>query len=218
MRVLVVEDEASLADGIAECLRREAYAVDVAYDGLAALERIGARSYDVVVLDRDLPRVHGDEVHRGIVASGGRSRVLMLTATSPDAAGRLPGTLIGADDYLAKPFAPVEVTTKVRALARRGFPSPPVLFRRGVQLDPERRRAVRDGREIALSARETAVLAELLRAGGRTVATRHLLSSVWGDDAAPSGNVVRVTVMRLRRKLGDPPLIRTVSGTGYRIP
>lgn len=216
--MLVVEDEASLADGIAECLRREAYAVDVAYDGLAALERIGTGSYDVVVLDRDLPRVHGDEVHRGIVASGGRSRVLMLTAASPDAAGRLPGTLIGADDYLAKPFAPMEVTTKVRALAQRGFPPSPVLSRRGIRLDPERRRVIRDGREIALSAKETAILAELLRAGGRTVATTHLLSRVWGADAAPSRNVVRVAMMRLRRKLGAPPLIRTVSGTGYRIP
>ncbi|MEV7229646.1 response regulator transcription factor [Polymorphospora sp. NPDC051019] len=218
MRVLVVEDESVLADAIAEWLRREAFAVDVVYDGGAALDRLGVHAYDVVVLDRDLPVVHGDDVCRSIVDSGGQSRVLMLTAAAA-VRERVAGLALGADDYLPKPFAMVELSARVHALTRRTRPAaPPRLSRRGVLVDPARREVYRDGRYVALSRKEFAVLAELLRADGAVVSAEELLDRAWDEHIDPFTNVVRVTVMKLRRKLGDPPVIETVPGVGYQIP
>ncbi|BCB85757.1 response regulator transcription factor [Phytohabitans suffuscus] len=218
MRVLVAEDEELLADAIAEGLRRETLAVDVVYDGDAALERLGVNDYDVLVLDRDLPLVHGDEVCRAVVAAGGETRVLMLTAAAevPD---RVAGLALGADDYLPKPFAFVELVARVRALGRRARPAiPPRLERAGIALDPARREVFRDGRFVPLSRKEFAVLEELLRAGGAVVSTEQLLERAWDENIDPFTNVVRVTVMTLRRKLGSPPVVATVPGVGYQIP
>jgi DNA-binding response OmpR family regulator len=218
VRVLVAEDEELLADAIAEGLRREALAVDVVYDGDAALEKLGINDYDVLVLDRDLPLVHGDEVCRAVVAAGGDTRVLMLTAAAevPD---RVAGLALGADDYLPKPFAFVELVARVRALGRRARPAtPPTLERAGIALDPGRREVFRDGRYVALSRKEFAVLEELLRAGGTVVTTEQLLERAWDEHIDPFTNVVRVTVMTLRRKLGSPPVVATVPGVGYQIP
>jgi DNA-binding response OmpR family regulator len=217
MRVLVVEDEQLLADAIATGLRREAMAVDVVYDGAAAWERASVNDYDVVVLDRDLPRLSGDEVCRRIVAAGGPTRVLMLTAAS-DVRDRVSGLTLGADDYLGKPFAFVELVARVRALGRRAVaPVPPVLERAGLRLDPARREVSRDGRPVALSPKEFAVLEVLLRASGAAVTAEQLLEKAWDENADPFTNVVRVTVMTLRRRLGDPPVVLTVPGAGYRI-
>ncbi|MEU9824081.1 response regulator transcription factor [Micromonospora chersina] len=218
MRVLVVEDETLLADSIAEWLRREAFAVDVAYDGDAALERLGVTDYDVVVLDRDLPVVHGDDVCRAVVDSGAETRVLMLTAAAA-VRERVAGLALGADDYLVKPFALVELSARVHALARRARPAvPPRLSRAGIVVDPARREVYRDGRYVALSRKEFAVLAELVRAGGAVVSAEELLDRVWDEHIDPFTNVVRVTVMKLRRKLGDPQVVETVPGVGYQIP
>jgi DNA-binding response OmpR family regulator len=218
LRVLVVEDETLLADGIAEWLRREAFAVDVAYDGDAALERLGVNDYDVVVLDRDLPVVHGDDVCRAIVESGVPTRVLMLTAAAA-VRDRVAGLALGADDYLSKPFAFVELSARVHALVRRARPAaPPVLRRAGIALDPARREVSRDGRPVALANREFAVLAELMRAEGAAVSAEQLLERAWDENIDPFTNVVRVTVMKLRRKLGEPQVVETVPGVGYRIP
>jgi DNA-binding response OmpR family regulator len=218
VRILVVEDEKMLADAVAEWLRREAFAVDVVYDGAAALERIPVNEYDVVVLDRDLPLVHGDDVCRAIGASGAAARVLMLTA----AAGirdRVAGLGIGADDYLTKPFAFAELSARVHALGRRARPaSPPVLERAGIRLDPARREVFRDGRFVSLANKEFAVLAELMRAGGAIVSAEQLLEKAWDENIDPFTNVVRVTVMKLRRKLGEPQVVETVPGVGYRVP
>jgi DNA-binding response OmpR family regulator len=218
VRVLVAEDEELLADAIAEGLRRETLAVDVVYDGDAALERLGVNDYDVLVLDRDLPLVHGDEVCRAVVAAGGDTRVLMLTAAGevPD---RVAGLALGADDYLPKPFAFVELVARVRALGRRARPAaPPRLERAGIALDPARREVFRDGRFVPLSRKEFAVLEELLRAEGAVVSTEQLLERAWDENIDPFTNVVRVTVMTLRRKLGSPPVVATVPGVGYQIP
>ena len=218
MRVLVAEDEELLADAIAEGLRRETLAVDVVYDGDAALEKLGVNEYDVLVLDRDLPLVHGDEVCRAVVAAGGETRVLMLTAAAevPD---RVAGLALGADDYLPKPFAFVELVARVRALGRRARPAtPPRLERAGIALDPARREVFRDGRFVPLSRKEFAVLEELLRAEGAVVSTEQLLERAWDENIDPFTNVVRVTVMTLRRKLGSPPVVATVPGVGYQIP
>ena len=218
MRVLVAEDEELLADAIAEGLRRETLAVDVVYDGDAALEKLGINDYDVLVLDRDLPLVHGDEVCRAVVASGGETRVLMLTAAAevPD---RVAGLALGADDYLPKPFAFVELVARVRALGRRARPAiPPRLERAGIALDPARREVFREGRFVPLSRKEFAVLEELLRAEGAVVSTEQLLERAWDENIDPFTNVVRVTVMTLRRKLGSPPVVATVPGVGYQIP
>jgi len=218
VRVLVVEDEQVLADAVAEWLRREAFAVDVAYDGDAALERLGVTEYDVVVLDRDLPVVHGDEVCRAIVDSDARTRVLMLTAAT-SVRERVAGLGLGADDYLTKPFAFAELSARVHALGRRARPAvPPVLSRAGIQLDPATRAVVRDGRPIALARKEFAVLTELMRADGSIVSAEELLERAWDEHVDPFTNVVRVTIMKLRRKLGEPPVIETVAGVGYRIP
>jgi len=217
MRVLVVEDEQLLADAIATGLRREAMAVDVVYDGVGAWERASVNDYDVVVLDRDLPRLSGDEVCRRIVATGGQTRVLMLTAAS-DVRDRVAGLTLGADDYLGKPFAFVELVARVRALGRRTVaPVPPVLERAGLRLDPARREVTRDGRPIALSPKEFAVLEVLMRADGIAVTAEQLLEKAWDENADPFTNVVRVTVMTLRRRLGEPAVILTVPGAGYRI-
>ena len=217
MRVLVVEDERLLADAIATGLRREAMAVDVVYDGGAAWERTAVNDYDVVVLDRDLPVLSGDEVCRRVVESGAATRVLMLTAAA-DVDDRVSGLSLGADDYLGKPFAFAELVARVRALGRRSAaPVPPVLERAGLRVDPGRREVTRDGRVVALSPKEFAVLEVLMRAGGAAVTAEGLLEKAWDENADPFTNVVRVTVMTLRRRLGDPPVVLTVPGAGYRI-
>ncbi|HEV2779614.1 MAG TPA: response regulator transcription factor [Actinophytocola sp.] len=218
MRVLVVEDEELLADAIAEGLRQEALAVDVAYDGSTALDRLELNEYDVLVLDRDLPHVHGDEVCRRLVASGASTRVLMLTAAD-EVSDRVDGLSLGADDYLPKPFAFPEFVARVRALGRRARPAaPPVLCRAGVMLDPGRREVFRDGQAISLSRKEFAVLEELLRGDGMVVSSEQLLERAWDENIDPFTNVLRVTVMTLRRKLGPPQVVETVAGVGYRIP
>jgi DNA-binding response OmpR family regulator len=218
VRVLVVEDEELLADAVAEGLRRHALAVDVSYDGDAALERLAVNDYDVIVLDRDLPGTHGDDVCRAVTGAGSAARVLMLTAAG-ELADRVAGLELGADDYLAKPFAFAELVARVRALGRRARPAaPPVLERAGVRLDTARREVTRDGHLVGLSRKEFAVLEELLRADGAVVSAEQLLEKAWDEHIDPFTNVVRVTVMTLRRKLGDPPLIRTVPGVGYQVP
>jgi DNA-binding response OmpR family regulator len=217
VRVLVVEDERVLADAIATGLRREALAVDVAYDGGGALERTSVNEYDVIVLDRDLPRVHGDDVCKQLVAERYPARILMLTAAG-ELTDKVEGLSIGADDYLAKPFAFAELIARVRALARRAAtPLPPVLERAGVALDPARREVHRDGRPVELTRKEFAVLEVLLRAEGAVVSSEQLLEKAWDEHIDPFTNVVRVTMMTLRKKLGDPPVIETVSGVGYRL-
>jgi DNA-binding response OmpR family regulator len=218
LRVLVVEDERVIADAIAEWLRREALAVDVVHDGDQALERLGVNEYDVVVLDRDLPVVHGDDVCKQIVGSGMQARVLMLTAASA-VQDRVAGLGLGADDYLPKPFAFAELSARVHALMRRARPATPPVLRRGeLEVDLARRDVRRGGRPVLLGNREFAVLAELLRADGAVISSEELLSRVWDEHIDPFTNVVRVTVMKLRRKLGDPPVVVTVPGAGYRSP
>jgi DNA-binding response OmpR family regulator len=217
MRVLVAEDFEILAQAIATGLRREGMAVDVALDGDGALESLAVTRYDVVVLDRDLPSVHGDEVCRRIVAGGSGSRVLMLTAAST-VADRVDGLGIGADDYLPKPFDFAELVARIRALARRSAAAvPPVLEGGGLSLDPGRRVALRSGRRLDLSPKEFGVLECLLAAGGRVVSAEELLERVWDSAADPFTTAVKTTIRRLRRKLGDPPVIRTVREGGYRI-
>ncbi|MBL7260388.1 response regulator transcription factor [Paractinoplanes lichenicola] len=218
MRILVVEDEPLLADAVAQGLRHDAHAVDVVYDGGAALERVGVNDYDVVVLDRDLPGVHGDDVCRALVEREGDTRVLMLTA----AAGiddRVTGLSLGADDYLPKPFALRELSARVIALGRRArSAAPPVLRRAGISLDPHRREVHRDGRYVPLSRKEFAVLAELLRADGTAVSAETLLEKAWDENADPFTHAVRMTILKLRRKLGEPAVVLTEPGVGYRIP
>ncbi|OLT35919.1 DNA-binding response regulator [Actinomadura sp. CNU-125] len=217
MRVLVVEDERVLADAIATGLRRDALAVDVAYDGAGALERAGVNDYDVIVLDRDLPKVHGDDVCKQLVVQRYPARIIMLTAAG-ELDDRVEGLSIGADDYLAKPFAFAELIARVRALGRRAAaPLPPVLERAGVSLDPGRREVSRDGRQVDLTRKEFAVLEVLLSADGAVVSSEQLLEKAWDEHIDPFTNVVRVTMMTLRKKLGDPPVIETVSGVGYRL-
>jgi len=217
MRVLVVEDEQLLADAIAKGLRRETMAVDVVYDGAAAWEYTTVNDYDVVVLDRDLPFMSGDEVCRRMVESGTPAPILMLTA-SADVGDRVAGLSLGADDYLGKPFVFAELVARVRALARRSMAAvPPVLERSGLRLDPARREVTREGRPVALSPKEFAVLEVLLRAGGAAVSTEQLLEKAWDENTDPFTNVVRVTVMTLRRRLGEPAVVITVPGAGYRI-
>jgi DNA-binding response OmpR family regulator len=218
VRVLVVEDERLLADTIAVGLRRESMAVDVAYDGDAALERLAVNDYDVLVLDRDLPVVHGDEVCRAVADSGAEVRVLMLTA-SGDVADRVEGLGIGADDYLPKPFAFAELVARIRALGRRArAAAPPVLIRAGIRLDPNRREVYRGDHYVPLTRKEFAVLEELLRADGAVISAEQLLERAWDENTDPFTNVVRVTIMTLRRKLGEPQPVRTVPGVGYQIP
>ncbi|HCT76294.1 MAG TPA: DNA-binding response regulator [Micromonosporaceae bacterium] len=218
MRVLVVEDERLLADTIAAGLRKHALAVDVAYDGDTALQRLAVNDYDVVVLDRDLPVVSGDQVCQTLVQSQAETRILMLTAATA-VSQRVAGLGLGADDYLTKPFAFAELIARIQALGRRARPAaPPVLERAGVRLDPYRRTVTRDGEPVMLSPKEFAVLAELLRADGGAVSAERLLEKAWDEHIDPFTGVVRFTIMMLRRKLGEPPLIDTVAGAGYRIP
>ena len=218
MRVLVAEDERLLADAIAGGLRRHAMAVDVAYDGDAALERLAVNDYDVVVLDRDLPIVSGDEVCTTLAESGASTRILMLTAATA-VSQRVAGLSLGADDYLTKPFAFAELAARIQALGRRTRPAaPPVLERGGIRLDQHRRTVARDGQPVGLSRKEFAVLTELLRADGGVVSAEQLLEKAWDEHADPFTGVVRFIIMMLRRKLGDPPVIETVPGAGYRIP
>jgi DNA-binding response OmpR family regulator len=217
MRVLVVEDERLLADAIADGLRRYAIAVDVAYDGDAALERVAATDYDVVVLDRDLPIVSGDEVCTTLVKSGVDTRILMLTAATA-VPQRIAGLGLGADDYLTKPFAFGELTARVQALSRRArSAAPPILERAGIRLDPHRQTVTRDGEPVRLSRKEFAVLVELLRAEGGVVSAEQLLERAWDEHADPFTGVVRYAIMMLRRKLGQPAVIETIPGSGYRI-
>jgi DNA-binding response OmpR family regulator len=221
MRVLVVEDEPVLAEAVGRWLRRDAHAVDIAHDGAAALERVGVHDYDVVVLDRDLPVVHGDDVCRelrALVASGATTRVLMLTAAG-QVTDRVTGLGLGADDYLTKPFAFPELAARVIALGRRARPAtPPVLRRADLLVDPARREVFRGTRYVPLAKKEFAVLAALIRAEGGTVAVGTLLRTAWDEHTDPGTKAVRLAVLKLRRKLGDPPLIETVVGAGYRIP
>jgi DNA-binding response OmpR family regulator len=216
MRILVVEDEPLLAGAVAEGLRGAAHAVDVVHDGAAALERVEVHAYDVVVLDRDLPVVHGDDVCRAL--AGNTTRVLMLTAAA-DIDDRVAGLTLGADDYLPKPFAFRELLARVAALGRRSRPAtPPVLERAGIRLDPHRREVFRDGHFVPLSRKEFAVLAELLAADGAAVSAEQLLEKAWDEHADPFTHTVRMIILKLRRKLGDPPVVHTDPGVGYRIP
>ncbi len=215
MRVLVVEDERTLAEAVARGLRREGFAVDVADDGEAALDKAAGTAYDVVVLDRDLPRVHGDDVCRAL--AGAPARILMLTAAS-GVEDLVDGLTLGADDYLGKPFVFAELVARVRALGRRAAAAvPPVLTGGDLVLDSGRRLVTRRGRPLSLTRKEFGVLEVLLAANGAVVSAEELLERVWDEYADPFTNAIRVTVMTLRRKLGDPPLVETVVGVGYRI-
>ncbi|MDP9866381.1 MULTISPECIES: response regulator transcription factor [Streptosporangium] len=217
MRVLIVEDERVLADVVATGLRRETMAVDVVHDGDAALERAAVNDYDVIVLDRDLPVLHGDEVCRRLVSARIPARIIMLTAAG-DLGSKVEGLSIGADDYLPKPFDFPELVARLRALARRTPQMvPPVLNRSGITLDPGRHEVFRDGRYVALSPKEFAVLEILMRAEGTVVSAEDLLEKAWDENINYFTNSVRVTVMTLRRKLGDPPVVETVTGLGYRL-
>jgi DNA-binding response OmpR family regulator len=217
MRVLLVEDHQELAETVAKVLRREGMAVDVVFDGADALYSAGVNAYDVVVLDRDLPGVHGDDVCRALIADGSASRVLMLTAAGT-VEDRVDGLVLGADDYLPKPFAIAELIARIRALGRRsGRPLPPTLVAGDLRLDPAHRVAVRGGQRLALSPKEFSVLEYLLSAQGRIVSAEELLERVWDQYADPFTTTVKVTIRRLRAKLGDPPLVETVPQAGYRI-
>ena len=215
MRILVVDDETALADLVAKGLERQDMAVDVAYRGDDADELLSVNDYDVVVLDRDVPGMHGDEVARRVTARRGLTRILMLTAATT-LGDRVHGLELGADDYLAKPFEYPELVARVRALGRRSVAAvPPVLERGGLLVDTNRRIATRDGRPLDLTAKELGVLEELLRADGRIVSAEDLLEKVWDMNIDPFTTAVRVTMSKLRRKLGDPDPIRTVPGAGY---
>jgi DNA-binding response OmpR family regulator len=217
MRVLVVEDEQRLAVAIARGLRAEGMAVDVAYDGTEGHEKSSYTRYDVVVLDRDLPGMHGDELLAELVSSGDITRVLMLTASSGLDA-RVAGLSAGADDYLAKPFAFPELVARVRALGRRATPAAPPVLRAGdVELDPAKRLVFRSGHAVELTRKEFGVLEVLMSASGTVVSSEELLERVWDENADPFTTTVRVTLMTLRRKLGEPGMIDTVVGAGYRV-
>jgi DNA-binding response OmpR family regulator len=217
VRVLVVEDAQALADVVAEGLRDEGMAVDVAYDGLQAATKLELNPYDVVVLDRDLPGLHGDTLCRMIAERDSPAMVLMLTA-SGSPAQRVSGLRLGADDYLPKPFHFPELILRVRALARRQPTAHARVFRAaGIELDPLRHTATRDGRHLDLSSKEFAVLEALLRAEQAALSAEDLLEQVWDERADPFTNTVHVTISRLRRKLGDPPVIETVPNVGYQI-
>jgi DNA-binding response OmpR family regulator len=214
--VLIVEDQVELAEAVADVLRREGIAVDVAFDGHQALARTVAVGYDVIVLDRDLPGLHGDEVCRRLIAEGSESRILMLTAAG-SIEDRVEGLGMGAEDYLPKPFALAELIARIRVLGRRRRSLPPVLMSGDLRLDAAQRLATRAGRRLALSPKEFAVLEVLLEAQGTVVSSEDLLERVWDEFADPFTTTVRQTVRRLRAKLGDPPVIETVPPGGYRI-
>ncbi|HEV7184956.1 MAG: response regulator transcription factor [Actinomycetales bacterium] len=216
MRVLVVEDHQQLADRIGEGLTDAGFAVDVVYDGARALEEAAVVEYDIVVLDRDLPGVHGDRVCRELNRTAPTVRILMLTAAS-DVADRVDGLELGADDYLGKPFAFEELIARIRALGRREPSQPAIIHRADLVIDRARARTARAGRPIALTRKEFGVLEQLAAADGAVVSAENLLEHVWDANVDPFSNTVAVTVARLRKKLGDPPLIETVIGTGYRL-
>ena len=217
MRVLIIEDEEALAAAIARGLRLQGMAVDVALDGRSGLDKACLNDYDVVILDRNLPEMHGDEVCRRLATSSSTARILMLTAAR-GLRDRVAGLDLGADDYLGKPFAFDELVARVRALARRaGPPRPPILRRREIELDPAARRATRGDRELELTNKEFGVLEVLLAANGGVVSGEELLEKVWDENTDPFSNVVRVTMMTLRKKLGEPQLIETLPGAGYRL-
>ena len=218
MRVLIVEDHPQLAALVAEGLRRRGMAVDVALEGVTGLAKATVHAYDVIVLDRDLPGLHGDEVCRRVRAEGDDARILMLTA-SGTIRDRVEGLDLGADDYLPKPFALAELAARVTALARRSRPAQPPVLRRGdLELDQARVRVWRGGQVLRLHHKEFGVLRALMTADGAVVSAEQLLERVWDENADPFSNTVRVTVMRLRRKLGRPDPIETVIGAGSRLP
>jgi DNA-binding response OmpR family regulator len=214
VRVLVVEDHAMLAGRVVQGLRQAGMAADAVHDGAAALEAVTQTAYDVIVLDRDLPAVHGDQVCRTVAGSG--PRILMLTAAA-DVEDRVGGLELGADDYLPKPFAFAELVARVRALYRRAPSAPPVLRRGDLAVDLARHRASRADRTLSLTRKEFGILEMLLAADGAVVSTEELLEHVWDAHADPFSNIVSVTMTRLRRKLGDPPVIETIVGKGYRM-
>ncbi len=217
MRVLIIEDDERLADVVVRGLRQSGMAIDVALDGESGLEKALVNRYDVVLLDRDLPRLHGDEVCRRLARLPETPRILMLTA-SGTLDDRVEGLSLGADDYLPKPFALRELVARIRALARRSAVStPPVLEAGDVRLEPGPHRATRGERDLRLTRKEFAVLEVLLGAGGNVVSAEELLERVWDEHTDPMTNVVPVTIMTLRRKLGAPPVVETVKGAGYRI-
>ena len=217
MRVLVIEDDEELARTIASGLRTNRMAVDVALDGHAGLSRALINDYDVIVLDRDLPELHGDDVCKRLIESESRSRVLMLTAAA-STHELVDGLALGADDYLGKPFDFDELVARIGALTRRAQPLvPPVLHRGDLTLDTAERRAYRSGRLLQLAPKEFGVLELLLSAQGRCVSSEELLARVWDEEADPFTHAVKITVSRLRAKLGDPPVIDTVAKSGYRI-
>jgi DNA-binding response OmpR family regulator len=217
MRVLVAEDVASLADDIAEGLRDNGFAVDVAYNGIDAAAKLDTNAYQVVVLDRDLPGIHGDALCRMITEADTPSMVLMLTAAGA-AEDRVAGLGLGADDYLAKPFHFTELVLRIRALARRQPAARSRILRAaGIELHPQRHTATRDGRPLDLSVKEFAVLEALMRASPAFLSAEDLLEQAWDENADPFTNAVFITISRLRRKLGDPPVIHTYPGVGYRI-
>ena len=216
VRVLVVEDQVTLADDIADGLRDQGFAADVAYDGSAGLEKALMNQYDVIVLDRDLPKIHGDALCATLVAGPMPARILMLTAAA-EIDARVEGLNLGADDYLTKPFAFAELVARIHALTRRAPATPPVVVHGDVLLDRSRRLVSRAGRPISLNKKETAVLEVLLVAEGAVVSAEQLLESVWDEHTDPFTNTVSVTMARLRKKLGQPEIIDTVVGSGYRI-
>jgi two-component system, OmpR family, response regulator VanR len=217
MRVLIAEDESRVAEAVARGLRREGMAVDVAGDGESALFKGRSTDYDVIVLDRDLPALHGDDVCRTLRSERPEVKILMLTA-SGDIDDVVDGLALGADDYLAKPFAFAELVARLRSLGRRSGPARPPVLRTGeIELDPARHSATRAGRELDLTPKEFAVLEVLMGAGGAAVSSEELLRRVWDENADPFTNTVRMTVSTLRRKLGDPSPIETVTGAGYRV-
>jgi DNA-binding response OmpR family regulator len=217
VRVLVVEDSRTLADALVEGLQDEAMAVDVAYDGLQAATKLDVNTYDVVVLDRDLPGVHGDTICRMITERENPAMVLMLTVSGTPAQ-RVSGLSLGADDYLPKPFHFPELVLRIRALARRRPTAQARIFRAaGIELDPLRHTATRDGQRLDLSAKEFAVLEALMRAQHAVLSAEDLFAQAWDENADPFTNTVHVTISRLRRKLGEPPAIETITNVGYRI-
>ncbi len=216
VRVLVVEDHPELANDIAEGLRDRGIAADIAYDGARAIENGLVYRYDVIVLDRDLPKIHGDAVCVALASENSEARILMLTAAA-SIGDRVEGLNLGADDYLPKPFAFEELVARVHALARRAPAAPPLLVRGELELDRARRRAIRAGRELLLTRKELGVLEMLLAADGAVISAEELLERVWDENADPFTRTVTVTLGRLRRKLGEPDPIETVVGAGYRI-
>lgn len=217
MRVLIAEDEPYLAEAIRDGLRLEAIAADIAADGAIALELLGVNSYDAVVLDRDLPHISGDEVARQIVASGSGTRIIMVTAADR-LDDKVSGFEVGADDYLTKPFAMRELVLRLRALSRRPVDAtPPITELSGLRVDAFRREVFRDGRYVPLTRKQFAVLAVLVQAGGGVVSAEELLERAWDENADPFTNAVRITISALRKRLGEPAIIDTVAGVGYRV-